>query len=181
MKKGGDGGGGGNKRKKEERNRPRKTGNLWAIARILQWYHWKSSSCSSSIMGILWCSLLVLINKPHKCKHLSKKMLKIRETKVCYCCCDENINIVFIFFLFFFSFDAMALLLCNGGGVGGDVLPRIICCFRKPMPLKCMYRSSCCALWNVIYPYFSFDRSVLPSFFSSNFFSILLVLSPIFI
>lgn len=27
------------------------------------------------------------------------------------------------------------------------------------MPLKCMYRCSCCSVWNVIYPYFWFDRS----------------------
>lgn len=51
-----------------------------------------------------------------------------------------------------------------GGGGGGAAStfsssPRIICCFPKPMPLKCMYRCSCCLVWNVIYPYFWFDRS----------------------
>lgn len=53
-------------------------------------------------------------------------------------------------------------LLVVVGGAGAftfSFLPRIICCFPKPMPLKCMYRCSCCSVWNVIYPYFWFDRS----------------------
>lgn len=61
----------------------------------------------------------------------------------------------------------MLALLAPGSVVGGggaaastfSSLPRIICCFPKPMPLKCMYRCSCCSVWNVIYPYFWFDRS----------------------
>lgn len=99
----------GNKQTEKKTRRWRKTGNLWAIARILQWYHTKSSSCNR-IKGILF----VLINKPHKCKHLSKKMFKNTiETKVCYCCCDENINIVFSFSVCSFFF--LRSFFCDAG------------------------------------------------------------------
>lgn len=116
----------------------------------------------------------VLINKAHKCQTLTRG----RNNQIFNYSSNNNTKITketlllllrWEYKYFFFVSVVYAIASDRFFDFFLFSLPRIICCFPKPMPLKYMYRSSCCAVRNVIYPYFWFDRSfgftVLPSSF----------------
>lgn len=129
----------------------------------------------------------VLINKAHKCQTLTRG----RNNQIFNYSSNNNTKITketlllllrWEYKYFFFVSVVYAIASDRFFDFFLFSLPRIICCFPKPMPLKYMYRSSCCAVRNVIYPYFWFDRSLVHSvsmfyllLFSSNFLFFLFV------